>query len=55
MVNDDAMKVARAIVEAHINTWGMVPHPDYLKEAIAASLRKVVSGDPLPEMAQSVA
>ena len=40
---DDAMRIARMIVEAHINTWGYVPHPDYLKESIAASLAKAAN------------
>lgn len=40
---DDAMLIARRIVEAHINTWGYIPHPDYLKESIAASLAKAAN------------
>lgn len=38
-----AMLIARMIVEAHINTWGMIPHPDFLKESIAASLRRAAA------------
>ena len=30
---------ASRMVEAHINSWGMVPHPDFLKDMIAAGLR----------------
>lgn len=42
--NDDpAMLVARSVVEAHILHWGMVPHPDYLKEAIAAAIQRAVA------------
>lgn len=32
------MRRARALVEAHINEYGMVPHPDKIKEAIAVEL-----------------
>jgi hypothetical protein len=32
------MRRARAIVELHIADYGMVPHPDKIKEAIAAEL-----------------
>jgi hypothetical protein len=35
MADTPAMKTARAVVEAHIEAYGMVPHPDRLKEAIA--------------------
>lgn len=35
---DDPMRRARKLVEAHIADYGMVPHPDKLKEAIAAEL-----------------
>lgn len=38
--NADAMVIARAIVEAHNNTWGQIPHWNYLQESIAASLGK---------------
>jgi hypothetical protein len=38
--NDEAMLIARTLVEQHIEHWGYVPHPDFLKEAIAAELRK---------------
>jgi hypothetical protein len=38
MADLPAMKVARAVVEAHIENYGMVPHPDRLKEAIAELL-----------------
>lgn len=41
---DWADQAASMIVEAHINTWGMVPHPDYIKESVAASLRAVRNG-----------
>lgn len=34
------MLKARAIVEAHISHFGMVPHPDLLKEAIASALQR---------------
>lgn len=37
-LNDPAMLAARILVEDHIAVWGMVPHPDKLKEAIAAAL-----------------
>lgn len=30
---------ASRMVEAHINSWGMVPSPDFLKDMIAAGLR----------------
>ena len=30
---------ASRMVEAHINSWGMVPHPDFMKDMIAAGLR----------------
>lgn len=49
-----AMMKARTLVEAHIAAYGMVPHPDSLKEAIAklidseikrASFAKAVSDD----------
>jgi hypothetical protein len=36
--NDASMLKARAIVEQHINDFGMVPHPDKIKEAIASAL-----------------
>lgn len=32
------MRRARALVEAHISEYGMVPHPDKIKEAIAVEL-----------------
>ena len=35
---DGPMRRAREIVEAHIADYGMVPHPDKIKEAIAAEL-----------------
>jgi hypothetical protein len=35
---DAPMSRARALVEAHIADYGMVPHPDKLKEAIAREL-----------------
>jgi len=41
---DWADEAASMIVEAHINTWGMIPHPDYIKDSIAASLRAVRNG-----------
>lgn len=45
-VDDDAMRRARALVEAHIADYGMVPHPDKMKEAIAEAIRDVsASGD----------
>jgi len=38
---DDApMRSARALVEAHITDYGMVPHPDKMKEAIAKAIRE---------------
>ena len=40
---DQAMKIARMIVEAHINYWGYIPHPDRLKESIAASLARAAN------------
>jgi hypothetical protein len=36
MASNLAMMKARKLVEAHIESYGMVPHPDRLKEAIAA-------------------
>jgi hypothetical protein len=36
---DSPMGRARALVEAHIADYGMVPHPDRIKEAIAAELQ----------------
>jgi hypothetical protein len=41
---DAPMHRARALVEAHISDYGMVPHPDKLKEAIAAELGLRKSG-----------
>ena len=38
MSDTPAMVTARAVVEAHIEAYGMVPHPDRLKEAIAELL-----------------
>lgn len=38
-LNDDAMMTARQLVENHIRIWGMVPHPDKMKEEIADALR----------------
>jgi hypothetical protein len=38
-MDDKQMKMARALVEQHIEAYGYVPHPDKLKEAIAAQLR----------------
>lgn len=35
---DGPMRRARALVEDHIATYGMVPHPDRIKEAIAVEL-----------------
>lgn len=35
---DGPMRRARALVEHHIATYGMVPHPDKMKEAIAVEL-----------------
>ena len=32
---EDHMTRARALVERHIENYGMVPHPDRIKEAIA--------------------
>lgn len=37
--DDEAMLIARQIVENHSYHFGMVPHPDPLKDAIARSLR----------------
>ena len=36
---DWADHAASMVVEGHINSWGMVPHPDFLKDMIAAGLR----------------
>lgn len=49
MTKDWADQIASMIVEAHINTWGMVPHPDYMKESVAASLRAVCNGSLGPQ------
>lgn len=38
---DSPMGRARALVEAHIADYGMVPHPDKIKEAIAAELGSI--------------
>jgi hypothetical protein len=38
---DGAMRRARRIVEEHIAAYGMVPHPDKMKEAIATELALV--------------
>ena len=38
------MPEARYIVEEHIRHFGMVPHPDLLKEAIARALRLASEG-----------
>lgn len=38
MTDTSAMMRARKIVEEHITNYGMVPHPDRLKEAIANAL-----------------
>lgn len=35
-----AMVIAEMIVEAHVNTWGTVPNPQYLERTIAANLCK---------------
>lgn len=56
MAKDDdwAMIAARRMVEAHINSWGYVPHPDFLKDMIAAGLRKARQGNVWPdELAQT--
>jgi hypothetical protein len=37
--DDEAMLIARALVEEHSYRWGMVPYPDFLKEAVAKALR----------------
>jgi hypothetical protein len=37
--DDDAMLIARKIVEDHIEFYGMVPHPDRIKERISRALR----------------
>lgn len=42
--HDWAMLAARQMVEAHINSWGMVPSPDFLKDMIAAGLRAAHNG-----------
>jgi hypothetical protein len=39
-----AMLTARRIVEQHIETYGMVPHPDKLKEAIATKIASAAVG-----------
>ncbi len=41
---DWADYAASMVVEGHINSWGMVPHPDFLKDAIAANLRAARTG-----------
>jgi len=46
MTAEQAMLVARRLVEDHIEIYGMVPHPDKLKEAIARELSKVASINP---------
>jgi hypothetical protein len=38
------MPEARYIVEEHIRHFGMVPHPDVLKEAIAKALGRLANG-----------
>jgi len=40
---------ASRMVEAHINSWGMVPHPDFLKDMIAAALREAHAGKKFEE------
>ncbi len=42
MTDDRAMIAARLLVEDHIQEYGMVPHPDKMKEAIAKVLRDSV-------------
>jgi hypothetical protein len=37
-VHRQAMLTARRLVEAHIEAYGYVPHPDKLKEAIATEI-----------------
>lgn len=37
-MDDKAMLTARRLVEAHIQDYGMVPHPDKMKEAIAKAI-----------------
>lgn len=37
--DDDAMLIARKMVEDHIECYGMVPSPDRIKERIAGALR----------------
>lgn len=41
-MGDMIMRIARRVVEAHIQEYGMVPHPDKMKEAIAAVIRESV-------------
>lgn len=38
-LDNDAMLIARKMVEDHIECYGMVPHPDRIKERIAGALR----------------
>jgi hypothetical protein len=38
-----AMLTACRLVEEHIRVYGYVPHPDKMKEAIAAALARVAS------------
>ncbi len=44
--NDEAMRMARDIVEDHIRIWGMVPSPDKMKERIASALRSFAKPHP---------
>ena len=39
---DRPMLIGRKLVEDHIASYGMVPHPDKLKEAIADAIHKTL-------------
>lgn len=43
--HDGAMLIARRLVEDHIQAYGMVPHPDRMKDAIATVIRRGASDD----------
>lgn len=49
------MRRARALVEVHISEYGMVPHPDKIKEAIAVELglAEIRGIDRMRDVAQS--
>lgn len=43
-VHRQAMLTARRLVEDHIRDYGMVPHPDKLKERIAREIASAAIG-----------